>query len=53
MALGQGDDYGPDALRLLERIERPLEERAPPELYKGLRAAGSEPLAGAGGRDDR
>jgi hypothetical protein len=30
-----------------------VEERTPPQLYEGLRAAGSEPLAGAGGRNDR
>jgi len=30
-----------------------VEERSSPKLYEGLRTAGSEPLAGAGGRNDR
>jgi hypothetical protein len=47
------NDDGPDTLGALECVERPLEERTPPELYEGLRAAGPQPFAGAGGRDDR
>jgi hypothetical protein len=50
---GHGDDYGSDQFRALERVERPLEQRAAAEIYEGLRAAGPQPLAGAGGRDDR
>jgi hypothetical protein len=50
---GHGDDHGPDQFRALERVERPFEERAAAEIYEGLRATGPQPLAGAGGRDDR
>jgi hypothetical protein len=44
---------GADRPRLGERGQRPLEERSPPERYEGLRAAGPQPFAGAGGRYDR
>jgi hypothetical protein len=47
------DDDWSDGARRLERVERPLQERPPDEGHEGLRAAGSEPFAGAGGRDDR
>jgi hypothetical protein len=47
------DDDGPDQVRALERVERPREERPAAEIREGLRAAGPQPLAGAGGRDDR
>jgi hypothetical protein len=46
-------DDGADRSRRGERGQRPLEERTPPERYEGLRAAGSQPFAGAGGRYDR
>jgi hypothetical protein len=46
-------DDGADGPRLRERGQRPFEERSPPERYEGLRAAGPQPFAGAGGRDDR
>ena len=52
-ARGHRDDDGSDGLRARERVERPLQERPPPELYEGLRAAGPQPFAGAGGRNDR
>ena len=42
-----------DRLGSPHRLERPLDQRLAGELDEGLRAAGSEPLSGAGGRDDR
>jgi hypothetical protein len=48
---GHCDDHRADALGPGERLERPVEERPAGELHEGLRAAGSEPLTGAGGRD--
>jgi hypothetical protein len=53
VTIGHGDDDGPDPISALERVERPFEERATAEIDEGLRAAGPQPLAGAGGRDDR
>jgi hypothetical protein len=53
VTIGHGDDDGPDPISALERVERPFEERAAAEIYEGLRATGPQPLAGAGGRDDR
>ena len=47
-----GDDDRRDAGRP-EGLDRPLDHRPPGERHEGLRAAGSEPLSGAGGRDDR
>src|SRR5262249_38065860 len=48
-----GDDYPADARRLAQRRDRPLDHRPAPQLDEGLRAAGSKPLTGAGGGDDR
>jgi hypothetical protein len=48
---GRNDDLR-DAARAAERVERPVEQRLAGELDEGLRAAGSESLTGAGGRDD-
>ena len=45
------DDDLADARSAAERVERPVEHRPPGELDEGLRAAGSESLPGAGGRD--
>ena len=52
-ARGYGHDHRAHALGAGERLERPLEEWPPPEGYEGLRTAGSEAFAGAGGRNDR
>ena len=45
-------DYLGDARSGAKRVERPVEQWPPGELDEGLRAAGSESLPGAGGRDD-
>jgi hypothetical protein len=46
------DDRGIHRLGLRQRGERPGDERPPADIDEGLRAAGSEPLSGAGGRND-
>jgi hypothetical protein len=52
-ARGRGDDRPLDARGAAERGEGPGKQRPARNLYEGLRAAGSEPLSGTGGRDDR
>ena len=52
VARRQRDDHGADALGPRERLERPLDQPPAGERDEGLRAAGSESLSGAGGRND-
>jgi hypothetical protein len=49
----RSDHDRPNALRGAQRVQRPVEHPPTRELDEGLGAAGSEPLSGAGGRDDR
>ena len=49
---GHGDDDRAHRHGRRAGLDRPLDHRPAGERHEGLRAAGSEPLPGAGGRDD-
>jgi len=48
----EGNDYRAHGFGGGERRQRPLEHRPASERHEGLRAAGSESLSRAGGRND-
>ena len=53
VAGGTGDDDRTHRAGRTAGVDRPLDHRPAGKRHEGLRAAGSEPLPGAGGRDDR